>query len=180
MDLGQVLATGALALEEIWDGIQAQTVDALIEPEAQDLDHFLLHSQVVEVQVWLVAEETMPVVLARLRVPRPIGRLGVSEDDARVSVPLIRVAPNVVLAKRRRRIGAGGLKPRVLVGRVVHDQLGNHPQPTAMGGFDEGLEVFQAAVRRQHVHVVRDVVPVVALGRRVGWQQPERGDPEVL
>src|SRR5439155_23569777 len=101
--------------EEIRNGIQAQTVDALIEPEAQDLDHFLLHGQVVEVQVWLVAEKTMPVVLARLRVPRPVGRLSVSEDNARVSIPLIRVAPDVVLTKRRRRIRAGGLKPRVLV-----------------------------------------------------------------
>ncbi len=178
--LGQVLAVGPLAREQIRNRVQAQPVDALVQPEAQDVDHLLLHGHVVEVQIRLIAEESMPVVLARFGVPRPVGRLGVGEDDARVFVLLVRVAPDVVVAKRRRRVGASNLKPWVLIRRVVHHQLSDHPQAAAVRRLDEGLEVLQTAVRRQYVHVVGDVVPVVAQRRRIGRQQPERGNPEVL
>ena len=40
--LRQVLAVGAVALEQIRDGVHAQAVDASIEPEAHDAQHLLL------------------------------------------------------------------------------------------------------------------------------------------
>ena len=54
MGLGQVLAVGALTLEEVGHGVQTEAVDAEVQPEPQDVDHGFLHSRVVVVQVGLV------------------------------------------------------------------------------------------------------------------------------
>ena len=180
MPLGQVLADGAFAFEQIRNRVQAQAVDALVEPEAQEADHLVLDGSVIEVQVGLMREEAMPEVLAGERVPGPVGRLGVREDDPRVAVSLIGVAPDVEVTEWRARIPPRRLEPGVLVRRVVHDQLGDHAQATAMGGFDERLEVVEAAVGRLNVLVIRDVVAVVPQRRRVGRQQPQGSHAEVL
>ena len=86
MRLGQVLAVGALALVEVGHGVEAEAVEAEVEPEAQDVEHRLLDLGVVEVEVGLVGEEAVPVVGAGLVVPGPVRRLGVGEDDPRVLV----------------------------------------------------------------------------------------------
>ena len=62
--LGEVLAVRPLALEEIGHGVEPEAVDAEVEPEAQHVEHRLLHFGVVVVQVGLVVEEAVPVVLA--------------------------------------------------------------------------------------------------------------------
>ena len=73
--LGEVLAVRPLALEEVRHGVEPEAVDAEVEPEAQDLEHRLLHLRVVEVEVRLVVEEAVPVVLAADLVERPVRRL---------------------------------------------------------------------------------------------------------
>jgi hypothetical protein len=73
--LGQVLAVRPVALEEVGHGVEPEAVDAEVEPEAQHLEHRLLHLGVVEVEVGLVVEEAVPVVLAAQLVERPVGRL---------------------------------------------------------------------------------------------------------
>ena len=77
--------------------------------------------------------EAVPVVRLRDRVPGPVRGLEVLEDDARVRVAVGRVAPDVevALAAARRR-APRALEPRVLVGRVVEDQLGDDPQSAAV------------------------------------------------
>ena len=122
--------------------VQAEAVHAHVEPELHGAEHRLQHARVVEVEVGLVAEEAVPVVLLRHRVPGPVRRLGVGEDDARALVLLVGVAPHVVVAlARARRRAPRGLEPRVLVGGVVHHQLGDHLQPAALRLAHEPLEV---------------------------------------
>jgi hypothetical protein len=41
--LGQVLAVGSFALEQVRHGICPETIDAHIQPEAGDIVHFLLN-----------------------------------------------------------------------------------------------------------------------------------------
>ena len=96
--LGQVLAVRALALVEIGDGVEAQAVDAHVEPEVEDLEHRLLDHRVGEVEVGLVGVEAVPEVRLGDRVPRPVRRLEVLEDDAGVGVALGVVAPHVGVA----------------------------------------------------------------------------------
>ena len=82
--LGQVLAVGALALEQVRHRVQPEAVDAEVEPEPQDVEHRFLHGRVVVVQVGLVGEEPVPVELPAHRVEGPVRLLGVDEDDPRV------------------------------------------------------------------------------------------------
>ena len=111
--LGQVLAVGAFPLEQVRHGVQPEAVDAEIEPESQYVEHRVLHSRIVIVEVGLVAEEAVPVELPAHRVERPVRLLGVDEDDPRIGVSVAGVAPYVVVAVGAVGVAARFLKPRV-------------------------------------------------------------------
>ena len=85
MRLGQVLAVGALALEQVGHGVEPEAVEPEVEPEAQDLEHRLLDLGVVEVEVGLVAEEAVPVVRRRAWSSQV-------QFDVSVSVKMIRAS----------------------------------------------------------------------------------------
>ncbi len=178
--LREVLAVRALTLVEVGHRVEPHPVDAHVEPELGDLLDLPSDRLVVVVQVGLVGEEAVPVVLAGHRIPRPVRRLRVREDDPRLGVLVGVVGPDVVVAP----LAAPGsvacpLEPRVLVGRVVDDQLGDHPQPPVVGVTEEPAERTEVAVRGVHRPVVGDVVAVVAARRWIERQQPHGGDPEV-
>jgi len=121
-----------------------------------------------------VPKEPMPVVLLRDRIPRPVRALGIDEDDSRLSVKLIGVAPYVqVTLRRSRRRRARALKPRMLIGRVVQDQLDDDAQTAIVRGLQEILEVIEVPVARMNIDVIGDVVTVVSQWRGEEGQQPE-------
>jgi len=72
---GEVLAIRALALEEIRNGVEAETVEPEVEPEAKHRQDLLLDLFVVVVEIGLVAEEAVPVIRPGILVPRPVGLL---------------------------------------------------------------------------------------------------------
>ena len=55
------------------------------------------------------------------------------EDDPRLPVLVGTVTPHVEVSFGLRMATSGRLEPGVLVGCVVDDQLGDHPQPQAVG-----------------------------------------------
>ena len=181
MGLVEVGAGRAFALDQVGHGIEAHAVDAAIEPEMHDLRDRLEHRRVVEVQVRLVMEEAMPVVGAGGVVPRPVRLLRIGEDDRDALVLLVGVAPDVEVAHRRsRRRLPRRLEPRMLVGGVVDDQLGDDAQPAGVRLLDEAVEVLERTVGGVDVPVVGDVVAVVPQRRRVEGLQPDRVDAERL
>ena len=103
MGLGEVLAVGAGPLVEVGHRVEAEAVDAHVEPEAQRVEHRVVDLRVVEVEVGLVAVEAVPEVLLAHRVPGPVRRLGVDEDDPGLLVELVGVGPDVEVAVRARR-----------------------------------------------------------------------------
>jgi hypothetical protein len=122
-----------------------------------------------------VGEEAVPVVLLADRVPRPVRRLGVDEDDAGVVVLLIGVGPDVEVAVGAVGVLPAGLEPRVLVARVVHDEVDDHADVTLVRLVEEVVEVLDRADLRKDVGEVRDVV--AAVPQRAG---EERRDPEAV
>ena len=141
--LGQVLAVGALALEEVGDGVEPEAVDAHAHPVIQDLEDLLLYVGAVVVQVGLVVEEAVPVVLLGHGVPGPVARLGIRKDDADVGVLFVVVAPDVIVALGAVLRGPPcPLEPLVLVGGVVDDQLRDHLEVAGVGGVQEAFEVL--------------------------------------
>jgi hypothetical protein len=177
--LGQVLAVGALTLEHVGHGIEAEPVQAHVQPEPDDLEHDLLDLGVVVVEVRLVGEEAVPVEGLGLGIPGPVGGLGVDEDDAGVQVALVGVGPHVPVA-----LGRAGparlLEPGVLVGGVVHHHVGDHPDAAGVGRLEEVVEVAEGAVVGQDREVVADVVAAVAQRGLVDRQQPDAVDPQPL
>ena len=179
--LREVLAGGPLALVEVGDGVEAQAIDPHVQPEVEDLEQRRVDLGVVEVEVGLVVVEAVPVVGLGHRIPAPVGVLEVLEDDPGVPVAIRGVAPHVEVAP----LGALGraprpLEPGVLVGGVVEDQLGDHPEPAPLRLLDEALEVAERPVVGVHPAVVGDVVAVVPERRGVEGQEPQGRDPQVL
>ncbi len=99
--LRQILAIGAVALDQVGDRVEAQPVHPHVEPVAHHLDHRVQNLRVVEVQVGLVRVEAVPVIRLGDRVPGPVRGLGVEEDDAGVGVLLVGVRPDVEVAPLR-------------------------------------------------------------------------------
>ena len=130
--LVEVRARRPFALDEVGHRIEPHAVDAAIEPEVHHPHHGVDHRRVVEVQVRLVMKEPVPVVRARGVVPRPVGLLGVREDDRHALVLLVGIAPDVEVARRRaRRRPPRRLEPRMLIRGVVDDELGDDPDVAA-------------------------------------------------
>src|SRR5262245_6512530 len=64
----------------------------------------------------------------------PVGSFEILEDDASIAVAVRSLAPNVKVARLAAgRRTARPLEPRMFIGRVVDDQLGNHAQAAPMG-----------------------------------------------
>lgn len=175
-----VLAVVPLLLEQVRHGVEAEAVDAHVHPVPNDVEHLLLHGRVLEVEVRLVGEEAVPEELTTHRVEGPVRLLGVDEDDARVLVLLVRVGPDVVVAVRAFRVLSARLEPRVLVARVVHDEVGDDADAARMRLRDELLELGQRAEIGQHLLVVGDVVSTVAQRRGVERRQPQAVDAKPL
>src|ERR671918_1832369 len=125
MRFRQVLTIRAFTLKEIWNGVGAETIDAHIQPEARDVHHFLLYLGVIKIQVRLAGIKTVPVILSRLFIPRPIGRLGIEKDNTGVLIFLIGIAPYVIISVWRVAIGARGFEPGMLVGGVIQHEVRN-------------------------------------------------------
>ena len=75
---------------------------------------------------------------------------------------------------------ARALEPIVLVRGVVDDELGDDAQAALLRFLDEALEVLHRPEIGIDRAVVGDVVAVVAAGRWIERQQPQRGDAELL
>ena len=166
MRLGQALAVGALRLVEVGHRVEAETVEAEVEPEAHDVQHGVLDLGVVVVEVRLLMVEAVPVVLAPLRVEGPVGRLDVAEDDPDVGEAGVVVRPHVpvglVVVARRPRLD----EPGMLVARVVHHEVGDDPDPAAMGLFDDRGEVVDVAELGGDGQEVADVITAVVQAAR--------------
>ncbi len=174
----QLVLPHALGLDEERHGVDAEPVDAQLQPEPDDLGDLLDHGRVARREVGLVAVEGVLVVLPGHLVVAPDAVLGVGEH-ARPGVGRGLVAPEVEVAVAAVAVAAGRLEPRVLVGGVVDDQVDDDADAAVVGGADHLDEVAQAAVPRVDAVVVADVVAVVAAGRGVQRGEPETGHPEV-
>ena len=125
MRRGEVLAVGAVLLEQVGHGVETEPVQTDVQPEADHVEHGLGHLGALVVEVGLVGEEPVPVVLLALGVPGPVRLLGVDEDHACFRPDLVVVAPDVPVGLVVGAVLAGLHEPRVLIAGVVHDEVGD-------------------------------------------------------
>src|ERR1700719_4796514 len=104
----------------------------------------------------------MPVIRLCDWIPAPIGGLKVFKDDACARVLVGSIAPHIeVPPARSGRSFPGSLKPIVLIGSVINNQLSDHPQSAAVSFSQEVLEIAECPICRVNVAKIRDVIPVV-------------------
>ena len=165
MRLGKVLVVRSLALDQVGHGVEPQPIDAHLEPELHHGEDRLEHRRIVEIEVRLVRIEPVPIESLRNRIPRPVGMLGVDENDTGILVSTVSVRPDIEVTSRRAGRGTARLlEPWMLVRRVVDHELGDDPDAPPVGAFDEALEVVQRSIIGMDRPVVADVVAVVAVG----------------
>ena len=168
----------AVELEQERDGVDPESADPELQPEPDDPGDLLPHVGVGDVQVGLVGHEPVEVVLLGLAVVGPHPALLAGEDLGELGVLGPLVHPHVPVAVRRGGVRPSRLEPRVLDGRVVDDQVDDHPHAPVAGGADHLDELAQRAQSRVDAVEVGDVVAVVAVGRRVERHQPQRRDAD--
>ena len=160
-------------------GVHAEAGQPELQPEPDGLRDVVAHGRVGEVEVGLVGVEMMQVPLAGAFVELPDAVLLVGEDDLgggvrrRVGTPDVVVAVRVVLAP------PGRLEPRMVRGRVVDDEVGDHTDAPVTCGPDELDEVAVRAEPAVHPEEIGHVVAVVAVRRRVEGHQPQAGHAEL-
>src|ERR1700730_12490501 len=81
MGLREVFATGAFTLDKKGNGVEAQTVDAHVEPIRHHIEHRFEDPGIVEIQVWLMRVEAMPIESFCLIVPGPVRLFRVEKND---------------------------------------------------------------------------------------------------
>ena len=140
-----------------------------------------MHLRVIEIQIGLMRVEAVPVISLRHRIPRPVGGLEILENDARFLVLLRRIAPDIQIAFRRARRGAARfLKPRVVIGSVIDDELYDHFESAFVRGRKKGLEIREGSEVRIDIVVIRDVIAIIVHGRGIKRQQPDGGHAQLL
>jgi hypothetical protein len=78
----------AFPLDQIRHRVESHAVHIHPEPVVEDADDGVEHRRVVEIQVWLVRVEAVPVVRLRDRVPGPVRALEIVEDDSRLEIAI--------------------------------------------------------------------------------------------
>src|SRR5215469_9535948 len=127
-----------------------------------------------------MAEEAMPVVLLRNRVPRPVGKFRIEKDDPGAFVPGIDIAPHVPVAPRIVARTARFLKPRMLIRGMVQHHLDDDTNAPFVRGVQECFEIVERSVDWVYRAVIGDIVPIVPQGRGKERHQPETVDPQIL
>ena len=174
----------ALGLGDDIDSVQAEAVNALVQPPADHGVQVLANLLVLPVQVGLFLEEDVQVELAGRLVPLPrraaeLGRPVVRRDRVAVLVEALRVLPNVVVAVGVVLRGARFLEPGVLIRGVVCDQVHQNLDAVLVGGFKHLVEVFHGAEVTHNREVVRDVVAVVHVRRVEHGGEPDDVDAQL-
>src|SRR5436305_13408538 len=98
--------------------------------------------------------KAVPVIGFRDRIPRPVRSFEIFKNDPGFIVFFGCVTPDVNLPFRRTsRRSPRLLKPRVLVGSVVDNELSNDAESALVRSAEESAEVVQRAVVRMSIKI---------------------------
>jgi hypothetical protein len=140
-----------------------------------------VYVRIVIVEIRLMRIKTMPVVCLGKRVPSPVGRFKILEDNPGFLIPMRRVTPNVKVPPSAPGLGPSGpLEPSMLVGSVVHYQFRDDAQLPSVGFSQEGLEVPEASIRGVNAGVVGNIITVIFQRRGTKGKEPDHSDPQLL
>ena len=179
--LAQVLVARAVALDEVRNGVEAEAVDAHLEPESITLSTASSTAGLSKFRSgWWLKKRCQKYCLGDL-VPGPVGLLGVGEDDARAAVQFwgrrsrrrSRARANPVGARRAAWNQGCWSDVWLTTSSVITRRPRRAPRRRRRGSRRACRSGWTSVV-------VGDVVAVVAQRRGVEGQQPDRVDAERL
>jgi hypothetical protein len=135
------IVAGGNLFQDKRGGVDAEPGDTHLQPEAHHFLDLVADRGVTPVQVRLEVVEAVVVPLAGRVVVAPGFGLLAGKHDALPTVRWFLFAPDVPVAVGRRRAGAGGLEPGVLVGGVVDHQVDDDPDAPFPGLQGELCEI---------------------------------------
>jgi hypothetical protein len=168
-----------LPLRDVVDHVHAESVDAAVEPPVHHGEDRRAHLGVLPVEVGLLRGEQVQVILAGLLVQSP-GRPAEGAAPEVWFATVVAVAPDIPVPFR---VVAGGPRlrePRVLVARVVHDEVHHEFEAAVVHLGQEQVELGEGSEERIDVPVIADVVTVVGLRRAVDGGEPHDVHSELL
>ena len=154
--------------------VHPKSIDAFVKPEAHHGVDFLPQRFVFPVQIGLLFGEQVQVVFTRRLIECP-GRAG---KEGLVVVGLF--APDVIIPVRVVFAATAFPKPAVFVGRVIDDQVQHQFHAPPMNARQQFIEVVHGAKFGHDGFVVRNVVPIISVGRGEDGTEPENIDAQIV
>jgi len=142
--LGRVVAQQAVVKTEV-DGIQAQPINATIQPEAHDIEHRSAYFRVVKVQVRLRSQKVVQVILATTRFPLPGDTTENRQPVVRRAAVGLGVGPDIPVGLGVVTAAAAFLEPFVLDRVVAQYLIDHHLQAKSVCLGQQPVEIGQGA-----------------------------------
>ena len=163
---------------DVWNRIQPESIDPLVEPETQNVVDFGPHLGVLPVEVGLLPGEVVQVVGPRGGVVAPGIALLVEMALAVGRVALFLRPPEVVVVVGVFPRGAGLAEPGMLVAGVVQHQVEEKTHASCVCFFQEPVEILHRTEVGHDLPVIADVVAVVGIGRGEDRIEPQGFDSQ--
>ena len=177
---GEEMVVGeTFLLGDVGDDVLAEAVHAHVEPEAENLLHFLADEGIVHVEVGLLHRKEVEIILPALLIPCPcltlkVGIPVVGQLAVRLGIP-----PDVIVGVGLDALTAL-LEPLVFVAGVVYHQIHDELHAPLMDTLEDLAEGFHAAELRRDVHIVCNVIAAVRTGRGIDGGEPDAVAAETL
>src|SRR5262245_36191947 len=160
--------------------IHPEAGNAQLNPEPHDLENLGLHLRMRGVEVGLEVIEAVEIPRLGLLIVAPGRLLHARKDHAVVGARRLLLRPNVPIAVLRSWVLARLLEPRVLVRRVVDDEIDEHPYAALFRAVSEFDKIADHAVARIDAVIVGCIIAVIAMGRDLERHQPDGRDTETM
>ena len=162
----------------VWNRIQPESIDPLVEPETQNVVDFGPHLGILPVEVGLLPGEVVQVVGPRGGVVAPGIALLVEMALAVGRTALLLGPPEVVVVVGVFPRGAGLAEPGMLVAGVIQHQVEEETHASCVCFVQEPVEILHRAEIGHDLPVVADVVAVVGVGGCEDRIEPQGFDPQ--
>ena len=141
--------------------VDPEPVDAAIEPEAQYVEHRRPDRRIAPVQIRLLLEMGVQIELLGVLVPLPHRAADLADPVVRIQLSRSGVCPYVPVAHRALARRARLDEPRMLIGGVVRDVVGDEPDPATVCLDEQQVERSKISEDGIDVPVIRYVEALV-------------------
>ena len=169
MYLRQVTAGGAELFPDVWNGIDADDIDSLVDEIEHVVDHLIEDNRVRIVQIPLVRVECCHDKFVTVLSPGKVARCRCREY---LRTGLFIFGRNIVVVEEKVTVlvlfltGKCTFCPFMILGSVVHNEIHTKAHALVMAFFREGSQIFHRSKGRLYRAVIGNRIAAVAFSLR--------------